>query len=255
MTQHDDTLYVALMRDEIREAMDTVGRSTLEEFAADRTGPHVVAYHFMRLATRPLKASDSFRAAHPEIPWNDLAEIRARVEDEHFHGDPAEMWRIVTTEFPVIVEQLEALLPVEPTWRYQEDRAADKGVMSQADTGACEVDPAAEARLHSLLDTRVDAFRGLCRQYDVKCIRLFGSVLRDDFGPDSDVDMMVDFGPGAPSGWKVFGFDDELSGLLGHTADVMHGQPVRYIGDQILDEARTVYVADTERGLKEGDEP
>ena len=63
MTRHDDTLYVALMRDEVRGAIDTVGRSSLEEFAADRTGPHVVAYHFMRLATRPLKASLMVTAA------------------------------------------------------------------------------------------------------------------------------------------------------------------------------------------------
>jgi predicted nucleotidyltransferase len=83
----------------------------------------------------------------------------------------------------------------------------------------------------------------ICRRYDVRRIRFFGSVLRDDFGPESDIDMMVEFGSGAPGGWGIFHFDEELPELFGRKADVLHGQPVRYIRDQILAEAKTVYVA------------
>lgn len=116
------------------------------------------------------------------------------------------------------------------------------------------VDAAAEERFLALFNAQPRALEKPCRKYHMKSIRLFGSVLRDDFGPDSDVDMMVEFGAGAPSGWKVFGFDDEMSALIGRKADVMHGQPVRYIRDEILAEARTVYAADDERSPKEVEE-
>ena len=71
-----------------------------------------------------------------------------------------------------------------------------------------------------------------------------GSVLRDDFGSESDVDMLVDFGLDAPMGWGAFDFDEEASELLGHKADVMHGKVVRYIRRQVMAEAVTIYEAD-----------
>ena len=233
MTRHDDTLYVALMRDEIREAIDTVGGSSLEEFAADRTGPHVVAYHFMRLATRPLKASERFRETHPEIPWQDLADIRGRVEDEHFHADPAEMWQIVTNEFPALLHALEVLLPADDLWRYRKDDARDEELAWP------ETEPDAVPRV----PIPMEALAEICRRYDVRRIRVCGSVLRDDFGPDSDIDIMPEFGPDAPRGLEILGLDEELSELFGRTADVMHGTPIRYIREQMLAEAKTIYVA------------
>lgn len=233
MTRHDDTLYVALMRDEIRESIDTVGGSSLEEFAADRTGPHVVAYHFMRLAERPLKASEAFREAHPEIPWQDLAGIRDRVEDEHFHADPAEMWCIVTEEFPALLDALEALLPADDVWRYRKDDARDEELVWP------ETEPDAVPRV----SIPMEALTEICRRYDVRRLRVCGSVLRDDFRPDSDIDMMVEFGPNAPKGWGVLRLDEELSELFGRKADVMHGKPIRYIREQMLAEAKTIYVA------------
>jgi len=237
MTRHDDMLYVALMRDEIREAMDTVGSSSLEEFAADRTGPHVVAYHLMRLATRPLKASEAFRQAHPGIPWQDLAEIRDRTEDEHFHTDAAEMWQIVTSELPAILTNLEALLPPDALWRYREDRGTDDEL----------VWPETEPDVTPRVTIPTDALDEICRRYDVRRIRFCGSVLRDDFGPESDIDMMIELGPNAPKGWDIFQLDEELSELFGRKADVMHGKPVRYIRDKMLAEAKTVHVAKEHR--------
>ncbi len=74
-------------------------------------------------------------------------------------------------------------------------------------------------------------------------LRVCGSVLRDDFGRDSDIDFMPEFGPNAPKGWDVFQLDQELSELFGREADVMHGTPVRYIREQMMAEAKTIYVA------------
>ena len=84
MTRHDDTLYVALMRDEVRGVLEMVEGLTREEFQGDELRAGAAAFHFTRLAEWPLKASAAYCAAHPEIPWEDLAGIRDRVEPELF---------------------------------------------------------------------------------------------------------------------------------------------------------------------------
>jgi len=54
-----------------------------------------------------------------------------------------------------------------------------------------------------------------CRRHGIRRLALFGSVLRDDFGPGSDVDVLVDFEPGDRSFRALLEAKDELSALLG----------------------------------------
>jgi len=61
-----------------------------------------------------------------------------------------------------------------------------------------------------------------CRRHHIRKLALFGSVLRDDFGPDSDVDVLVDFEPGHVVGFKILDIEEELSQLFGgHRADMV----------------------------------
>jgi predicted nucleotidyltransferase len=54
-----------------------------------------------------------------------------------------------------------------------------------------------------------------CRRNHIRILSLFGSILRDDFGPDSDVDVLVEFEPGHTPGFAFIRIQDELSALLG----------------------------------------
>src|SRR5260370_30113011 len=54
-----------------------------------------------------------------------------------------------------------------------------------------------------------------CRRHHIRRLAFFGSVLRDDFGPDSDVDVLVEFQPGHALGFAIVDVEDELSRLLG----------------------------------------
>ncbi|MCD6415865.1 MAG: nucleotidyltransferase family protein [Planctomycetes bacterium] len=54
-----------------------------------------------------------------------------------------------------------------------------------------------------------------CRRRHIRRLSLFGSVLRDDFGPDSDVDVLVEFEPGHTPGLAIVDVEEELSALLG----------------------------------------
>jgi uncharacterized protein len=53
-----------------------------------------------------------------------------------------------------------------------------------------------------------------CRKYHIIRLAIFGSALRDDFRPDSDVDVLVEFQPGHVPGLDFITIERELSGLL-----------------------------------------
>ena len=54
-----------------------------------------------------------------------------------------------------------------------------------------------------------------CRKHHIQKLSFFGSVLRDDFQPDSDVDVLVEFVPGRTPGLEIVDIEQELSRLLG----------------------------------------
>jgi hypothetical protein len=54
-----------------------------------------------------------------------------------------------------------------------------------------------------------------CRRHHIRKLSLFGSVLRDDYRSDSDVDVLVEFEPGYTVGFGIIDIEDELSRLFG----------------------------------------
>jgi predicted nucleotidyltransferase len=54
-----------------------------------------------------------------------------------------------------------------------------------------------------------------CRRHGIRKLSFFGSVLREDFGPDSDVDVLVEFEAGKVFGFDILDMEAELSSLLG----------------------------------------
>lgn len=82
-----------------------------------------------------------------------------------------------------------------------------------------------------------------CRRNHIRKLAFFGSVLRDDFGPESDVDVLVEFEPGKTPGFAFFGMQEELSAILGHKVDLnTPGFLSKYFRDEIIREAKTEYV-------------
>jgi uncharacterized protein len=82
-----------------------------------------------------------------------------------------------------------------------------------------------------------------CRRHHIARLSLYGSILRADFCPESDVDVLVEFEPGHTPGLAFFEMQDELSGLLGRKVDLNTPRCLsKYFRDQVLKEAVTVYV-------------
>jgi predicted nucleotidyltransferase len=83
-----------------------------------------------------------------------------------------------------------------------------------------------------------------CRHHRIRKLALFGSILRPDFRPDSDIDVLVEFEPGFVPGLAFFTMQEELSALLGRKVDLNTREGLsRYFRDQVLQEAETLYAS------------
>ena len=81
-----------------------------------------------------------------------------------------------------------------------------------------------------------------CRRHYVRKLALFGSILRPDFRPDSDIDVLVEFERGHVPGLAFFTMEEELSTLLGRKVDPNTPAGLSpYFRDEVLHEAVTLY--------------
>ncbi|MEW6745269.1 MAG: nucleotidyltransferase family protein [Planctomycetota bacterium] len=91
----------------------------------------------------------------------------------------------------------------------------------------------------------LERIAALCRRHGIRRLALFGSIVRDDFTPQSDVDVLVEFEPGVEVGF--FGLErmqEELSLLFARKVDLnTPGFLSKHYRDRVLAEARDIYVA------------
>ena len=93
---------------------------------------------------------------------------------------------------------------------------------------------------------RIDQERiaDFCRHNYIRKLALFGSILRDDFGPNSDIDVLVEFEPGHVPGLRFFALERELSQIVGRRVDLNTPNFLSpYFRGRVLSEAEVQYVA------------
>jgi len=97
---------------------------------------------------------------------------------------------------------------------------------------------------------QLDVDRGevaeFCRRHHIRRLALFGSVLGEGFGPDSDVDVLVDFEPGhVPGLISLAGLEIELSEVFGgRKVDLRTPEDLsRYFRDEVVEQAEVLYEA------------
>jgi predicted nucleotidyltransferase len=91
-----------------------------------------------------------------------------------------------------------------------------------------------------------DRIRDFCCKWSITEFALFGSVLRDDFRQDSDVDVLVTFAPGAPwSYWEYPAMIEELEALFGRKVDLVEKAAITnpFRRHEILTHKRVLYAA------------
>ena len=98
--------------------------------------------------------------------------------------------------------------------------------------------------LHGI-DIDADTIADFCRRNGIRRLSLFGSILRDDFRPESDIDVLVEFEPDERVGlFRLTGMEIELGAILGRKVDLnTEGFLSPYFRDRVLSEAALQYVA------------
>ncbi|MEE8436266.1 MAG: nucleotidyltransferase family protein [bacterium] len=83
-----------------------------------------------------------------------------------------------------------------------------------------------------------------CERHHIEKLALFGSVLKGEFGPESDVDFLVVFKPGFVPGLAFFSIESELSQLIGRKADLNTPNFLsKKFRESVMEEAETLYEA------------
>jgi predicted nucleotidyltransferase len=98
----------------------------------------------------------------------------------------------------------------------------------------------------SRIDFPINQVVEFCQRWQVNEFALFGSVLRDDFRPDSDVDVLVSFKPAAP--WSLFDLvtmQDELQKIFGRPVDLVEREGLRnpFRKRSILNSRKVIYAS------------
>ena len=78
------------------------------------------------------------------------------------------------------------------------------------------------------------AIAELCNRHRIRRLSLFGSILDERFGPASDVDVLIEFEPGAKTGFEFFSIEDELTQIIGRQVDLnTYGSLSKYFRDDL----------------------
>jgi len=93
------------------------------------------------------------------------------------------------------------------------------------------------------LNLNAEAIAALCRRYHVRELALFGSAVREDFRPDSDIDLLIEFEPETKVGFMTLArLQRELSIVLGRRVDLVpKGGLKPIIRRSVLDSAEVLY--------------
>jgi len=103
--------------------------------------------------------------------------------------------------------------------------------------------PSVAIRL-GILQVDAEALGAVCRVWRIRRLAVFGSVLRDDFTPDSDVDVLIEFDPGAAVGYfGLYDLEQELAPLFGgRTLDIGTFRSLsKWIREDVLSQAVVLY--------------
>jgi predicted nucleotidyltransferase len=95
------------------------------------------------------------------------------------------------------------------------------------------------------LEVSQEQIADFCRRHHIRWLAVFGSALRDDFGPESDVDVLIEFEPGQTPGLAFFALPEEFSSLIGgRQVDMLTVDELnRWIRNRVLREAKVLYDA------------
>jgi len=203
-----------------------VGGRTRESFLTDDLMRDAIMFHLTKIGETVHRAGHEVRRRYPEIDWRAVGRFRVADTVPSSGIDWGAAWDVATGA----VSDLTHLAPVAPT---EDESPVGNG------------DPLATPRIA----VPTDAIVAFCTRWKIVELALFGSALRDDFRPDSDVDVLVTFAPDARVGLFALGrMEEELAAIFDRPVDLVERRGVEQSANwirrrEVLGTARPVYVA------------
>jgi len=238
-----DLVYVGHMSDRVGQVLAKVRGKSRVEFDADDNLRLAVAHLVQDAGEAANRVSAAFRRDHPHVPWPQIIGMRHKIVHDYLDVDFDIVWDVATTDFPALSDVLANLVPpagtdvreAAPAWGAQ-----PAGVKS-SEFGRMLPEPAIAVPSAEIAE--------FCHRWRITEFSLFGSVLRDDFRPDSDIDVLVRFQPAAP--WSLFDLGDmqaELERIFGRKVDLVEKEAVEQSRNpfrrrHILGHHRVIYAA------------
>ena len=111
---HDPVLLLDLAQAS-RDILDFVRGMDFAGLVADRKTQSAVIHQFLVLGEAAKQLSDAFKAAHPEMPWNDMARMRDKLVHHYREVKLRIIWDAIQSDIPRLLAFLEPLLPAEDT--------------------------------------------------------------------------------------------------------------------------------------------
>ncbi len=102
----DDGVYLAHILDALKQISEYAGELDYETFRTMRMVQDAVIRQFEVMGEATKNLSDGFRARHAEVPWKDLAGFRDKLIHQYFGVDLSLVWRSVTDDVPLLLEEL-----------------------------------------------------------------------------------------------------------------------------------------------------
>lgn len=227
MSEHDDVIPLERMTEGVRSALDVLRRADQDRslWAALARWALVQAVQSVGFAAGHV--SPAVQDRHRNIPWAALAQDSDSLLRGYDHVDAEALRRRVAAEFPDLLQRLEAARRIEA--------AQPRGVASA---------PVTDAEVAKRLRISRDVLEQFCREHGIRRLSVFGSIVRNDFQPGSDVDVIVEFEPGRTPGLGFLSIQDGLTDLVGRRVDLLTpGSMGPALRERVEDQARDMYVA------------
>jgi uncharacterized protein with HEPN domain len=106
-----DAAYLWDMLDAARNAIEFTRFKTLDDFVEDRMLQYAVERAVEIVGEAANRVSPAFHQAHPEVPWRKIVGQRNVLAHEYGDVDPSMMWDLARLHLPVLVQQIERLIP------------------------------------------------------------------------------------------------------------------------------------------------
>ena len=212
------------MLDYARRAQSLVAGRSRQDIETDEVLNLALARLLEIIGEAATRVPSEKQAEFAEIPWSDIVGVRNRLVHGYDLIELDIVWLTATNGLPPLVRALEDILGHGAI-----GVVTEKCLMGQA-----------------RIDIPQAAIAEFCRWHHIRKLSLFGSVIRDDFRPESDIDILVEFDRDHIPGFiGLAGMEIELSHVLaGRKVDMnTPGGISRYYRDEVMAEAEVLYDA------------